>query len=148
MRVAIYNAQKHCSIDRKRVVRLVEGVLQAEKHQCGEVAIHFVCSQRISWLHAKYFGDPAVTDCISFPIDGTEAGPYSVLGEVFVCPETASHYIAEHGGDLYEEIALYVVHGLLHLLGYDDIEESDQAAMRLQEQFHMKNLKSQALLLQ
>lgn len=147
MHIAIYNTQKRFSIDEKAVAKLVTNVISAEARTCHEVAVHFVGTRRICSLHAQYFDDPSVTDCISFPIDNEEQGPYSVLGEVFVCPETAFNYVKRHGGELYEEISLYIVHGLLHLLGYDDIAEADQLIMRQREHFHMENLKAHTLLL-
>lgn len=142
MQVTVFNKQKRFEIDEQAVNRLVKLVIQAEKRDCNEVVIHFVGTKKICSLHAQYFDDPSITDCISFPIDSEDSGPYSVLGEVFVCPETAASYVKKHGGDLHEEIMLYVVHGLLHLLGYDDIEEADQKIMRERERFHMENLRS------
>lgn len=145
MHVAVYNTQKRFPIDAKAVAALAVQVVSAEGRSYDEVAIHFVGTKKICSLHAKYFQDPSITDCISFPIDNEEGDPYSVLGEVFVCPETACSYVKTHGGILYEEITLYVVHGLLHLLGYDDIEEADCRIMREREHFHMNHLKMSGL---
>jgi len=64
-----------------------------------------------------------------------------ILGDVFVCPKTAIEYSKSHGGDVYEELTLYVIHGLLHLMGYDDIEETDIVKMREAEKRHMNHLK-------
>lgn len=147
MEVHVYNTQKRYPIDKKAVEALTKEVIRAQGHSCHSVSIHFVGTKKICSLHAKYFDDPSVTDCISFPIDSECGSPYSVLGEVFVCPETAFKYTERHGGLLYEEITLYIVHGLLHLLGYDDIEDTDIIKMREREQFHMKNLRKRRLLL-
>lgn len=145
MHVAVYNTQKRFLIDTQAVVAIVKETLHAEKRFYDEAAIHFVGTKKICSLHAKYFNDPTVTDCISFPIDNEEGDPYSILGEVFVCPETASSYVKNNGGHLYEEITLYIVHGLLHLLGYDDIDAADCSVMREREHFHMQNLKAKGL---
>lgn len=146
MHVAVNNAQKKFHIDQALVKKLVKDVITAENRNCHEVYIHFVTTKTICQLHADYFDDASITDCISFPIDSDD-GPYSVLGEVFVCPDTASSYVTEHGGELYEEITLYTVHGLLHLLGYDDISEEDQLVMRERERVHMERLKAKSLML-
>lgn len=143
--VAVVNTQKRYSIDPAAVEQIVCAVVAAEGRAYDEAAIHFVGTRRICSLHAQFFDDPSVTDCISFPIDNDPSDPYSVLGEVFVCPQTAFDYVQHHGGDLYEEITLYVVHGVLHLLGYDDIDEADQRVMRERERFHMANLKARHL---
>ena len=63
-------------------------------------------------------------------MDSAEDEGYRVMGDVFVCPETAHSYVATDGGNVYKEITLYVVHGLLHLIGYDDIEDEDIMQMR------------------
>jgi probable rRNA maturation factor len=146
MHVAIYNTQKRFPIDSLCVESVVKEVIHAEGRFCHEVAIHFVGRQKICSLHAEYFDDPSLTDCISFPIDNDDETSYIVLGEVFVCPATADQYVKVHGGVLNEEIILYCVHGILHLLGYDDIEETDRQVMREREQFHMQNLRRRKLL--
>lgn len=147
MEVHVYNTQKRYPINLKAVEALTKEVIRAQGHSCHAVAIHFVGTRKICSLHAIYFDDPSVTDCISFPIDSECDSPYSVLGEVFVCPETAFSYTKRHGGLLYEEITLYIIHGLLHLLGYDDLNDADCIKMREREQFHMENLRKRHLLL-
>lgn len=140
------NSQSALSIDPARVQRIVEEVVSSEKKKFDEASIHFVTTEEICALHAEYFDDPSPTDCISFPIDNSDGG-YRVLGDVFVCPETAIEYAGENGGDPYEEATLYIVHGVLHLLGYRDIEEEEEKEMRAGEARHMKHLKSLNLLL-
>ena len=76
-----------------------------------------------------------------------ESDNYVMLGDIFVCPETAVRYAAEHGLDPYVEATLYIVHGLLHLLGYDDIDPADRRFMRRAEARHMKKLQAQGLVL-
>ena len=100
-----------------------------------EMALHFIGKKRISELHRDFFDDPTPTDCITFPYHD----PY-FLGEVFVCPEVAFDYASSEGGDLEEEITLYVVHGFLHLLGYDDIDPKKREQMRKEETKWMAKL--------
>lgn len=120
---------------------IVTKVLDFEDCVCDEVSLFFVETEEICQLHEQYFHDPSPTDCISFPMDKEAVGGTFVLGEVFVCPETAIKYVEEKGGDASQEMILYVIHGLLHLLGYDDIDEGDRAQMRLAEQRNMENIK-------
>ena len=146
MDIHVFNQQDNLKIHPTSVETLVQAFLTYEKAETDEVAVHFVDVKTISNIHKTYFDDPSPTDCISFPMDepGTEKG---VLGEVFVCPQVAIEYAKEHGGNPYEETSLYVVHGLLHLLAYDDIEEADRAEMRKAEQRHLENLKELKALL-
>lgn len=118
----------------------MEAVVRNEGQECSEVSVHFVDKESIGQLHAEYFSDPSPTDCISFPLDGPEVEEQRVLGEVFVCPQVAAEYCAVHCGCVERETILYIVHGLLHCLGYDDIEDADRAEMRAAEARHLDAL--------
>lgn len=146
--VYVFNNQNSLPVSEKSVQALVNSVVSFEGHHFDEAAIHFVSVEAICSLHKQYFNDPSPTDCISFPMDDAKEQGYKVLGEVFVCPEVAKGYIQEKGGDLYEETSLYIVHGLLHLMGYEDMNNDERAKMRQAEKRHMENLKSTHCLLQ
>mgnify|MGYP000476326412 CR=1 FL=1 len=148
MNVIVTNEQTDLSISKKQVVKIVKAVLCLEEVTCDEVSINFVTTEEICALHRDYFDDPSPTDCISFPMsDGELTQGIPILGDVFVCPETAIEYSKENQVDLYEEVTLYIVHGLLHLIGYDDITELEQLSMREAEKRHMKHLKEMSLCL-
>jgi probable rRNA maturation factor len=109
---------------------MVEAFLLCKKVRCAEVAIHFVSKKKICELHGLFFDDKSATDCISVPIDSPDcSAPFSHLGEVFVCPKVA----LEYGGNPHQETLLYVIHGLLHLLGFDDVKSADRKKMRQEE---------------
>ena len=69
------------------------------------------------------------------------------MGEVFICPEIALEYAEAHRLDPYEEATRYLVHGILHLLGYDDREGPDRRRMKKEEARCLKLLKLNKLLL-
>ncbi len=142
MKVLVSDRQKDLPLKHERykieVICLL--VLDAEKRLCDEVAVHFVTAPVICKLHRKFFNDPTITDCISFPMDKDVQGGFCYLGDVFVCPKQALDYAEDNGLDPYREVTLYIVHGLLHLLGYDDIDPLDRARMRAKEQKYMKML--------
>lgn len=150
MIVNVIDQQTALKISIDQVQRLTQQVIKKEGQTCDEVNIYFVDSPTISQLHEQFFDDPSPTDCISFPMDDDQGEEIHsrLLGEVFVCPATAISYAAEHEGDTYQELSLYLVHGLLHLMGYDDIEEEDILLMRQAEERHMQNLRSLDLFLQ
>lgn len=139
--VIITNDQNDLPIDEQKIVKIVESFCQLENIHADEVSITFVSTQMICQMHADYFDDPTTTDCISFPMDD-EGEEYRVLGEIYVCPQTAIDYCREHGGAPFGETVLYVIHGLLHLIGLDDLEDQDIKEMRKREQAHLENLKS------
>ena len=151
MHLLVDNTQKHLELNLCNLKDLVYSVLKNENSSSDEVSIHFCSSQQISILHADFFNDPSSTDCISFPIDEPRAKSsgkdYHVLGEIFVNPQAALLYASNKGSCPYEELSLYVVHGLLHLLGYDDIEPKDRKLMRQAEQENMNIIKTLNLLI-
>lgn len=147
MIVSVGNLQSRIKISLRAVKKLAKEVIQHEGCNCDEVSIYFITTEAICDLHEQYFQDPSPTDCISFPLDQAAEEGYRVLGDVFICPHAAFEYIAQHGGDAYEEISLYIVHGLLHLMGYDDINEKDRKAMRKAEKLHLNHLQDLGLVL-
>ena len=135
MKIVIYNNQRDLLISLSEIKKLVSLVLKRLKATCDEVILHFVTKKKIGEIHKIYFNDPTPTDCISFPIDSpsSKIKGYKVLGEVFVCPKVAIEYSRTHQIDCREELGRYIIHGLLHLMGYDDLEESQQKKMRQME---------------
>ena len=144
MKVTIYNSHKDLKISKTSVTRLATYFFIFLKKEVEEVIIHFVSTKKISNLHEKLFQDPSPTDCISQPYDFLG---YALLGEVFICPETAIKYSEKKGKDPYEETSLYVVHSLLHLLGYDDIDPKERKKMRRCEKKLLTHLKEERALL-
>lgn len=126
-KVSVTNSQKDLPFSRVAVRKLVRKLLAHLKVQCDEIDIHFVTKRAIAKLHEEHFGDKAPTDTISFPLDKTH------LGIVFVCPAIAQEYAVKHNLDPYEETTLYLVHGILHLLGYDDLTPKERRKMRKKE---------------
>jgi probable rRNA maturation factor len=87
----------------------------------------------IAALHASYLGDPTPTDVISFPIDDG--------AEIVVSRETAKRVARAHGHALRAELALYVVHGILHVAGFDDVAPRERRRMREAECEVMRRLR-------
>jgi probable rRNA maturation factor len=145
--INIFNDQNALILRSNSIEEIIIQILEKEGCVCDEVSIHLVSTETICDLHDRFFQDPSPTDCISFPLDEEDDPYYRVLGEVFVCPETAINYSNEHGMDPYEETTLYLIHGILHLLGYDDIEDHDRLLMREAELKHLTHLKDKNLIL-
>ena len=153
MKVVVLNQQKDLPIRALSVKPIVKEVLATENLFTDEVTIYFVTTKEICKLRQDFFSDSSTTDCISFPMDeeGEKSSGYHILGEIFICPKTALDYMqspqVEQTGDVYGEITLYLVHGLLHLIGYDDVEEKKRKKMRAAEARHMEHLLNKRLLL-
>lgn len=139
--------QKTLPISASSVKKLARFLLKHFKVECDTLAIHFVTKKRISELHKQFFDDPTPTDCITFPIDESreKSGGFWHLGEIFICPEVACIYAKEHKIDPYTETTLYLVHGLLHLLGHDDQNPPARKKMRAEEKRCMVLIKKHKL---
>ena len=99
------------AVDEDGAVELARRVLAGEGVEEGEVGIAFVGSEEIRALKAEHLGLDEATDVLSFPLDGRDELPAGVpraLGDVVLCPEVV--------GEAWREP---LVHGLLHLVGYD-----------------------------
>lgn len=138
--------QKDLPLYKSSVKPVVLEVLAQEGVSTDEISVHFISNIAMCQLHEEFFNDPSPTDCITFPIDGKEGQSlgYHVLGEIFICPRAALNFAPE---SVFTELTLYLVHGILHLLGYDDIALNHRKKMRAAEERHMKNLLSKKLLL-
>jgi probable rRNA maturation factor len=118
-----------------------------------EVSLLFVEEDAMAALNEQFLGKNGPTDVLSFPIDdepgptgrspdlggsgpGTaaEPGALTLLGDVVVCPTVAARHAIEHNVSVDDEVALLVVHGLLHLLGMDHDEDAEAERMEELEQ--------------
>lgn len=109
----------------------------------AELSILLMDVEAMSELHLKWMDEPGPTDVMSFPMDELdtarrpdEAGPGpALLGDVVLCPAVATEQATQAGHSLDDELHLLTVHGVLHLLGYDHVEPSDEREMfRLQNE--------------
>ena len=144
-KITIYNTQKSLKLSKNRIKEVVRAIFESENITCDEIVLNFVDKRTISNLHKKYFDDPSPTDCISFPIDSPNEEGHVVLGEVFICPKTAIEYAENKNLNFYDETTLYIVHSILHLIGYNDITKKDKTIMRKKEKSIMNILKEKKL---
>jgi len=95
----------------------------------GELSLVFLSDSALAQLHATFLDDPTTTDVITF--EGDPA--LGVAGEICVSVDTAATYAKQHRRDFATELLLYVVHGWLHLAGYDDLQPVKKRIMRRAE---------------
>ena len=108
----------------------------------GELSVSFLTDPALAKLHADYLDDPTTTDVITF--EGDEA--MQLAGDVCVSVDTALTYSTRHGKPFAEELTRYVIHGWLHLAGYDDLEPRKKRRMRAAEDRALKQLRAANLL--
>ena len=133
MNVFVANEQP-VTVDEVRLVSLASHTLNAEDvDEEAELSILLVGADHIKRLNKRFAGAEYATDVLAFPMmDNAEAD--LLLGDVVICPEVAQRNAAKLGHPLEEELDTLVVHGTLHLLGYDHQGTTDKAAMDRRQQ--------------
>ena len=130
--VDVADRQRLLRIDAAWLGRVVRRALAREGVERAEICILLVNDRRMAGLHERWLGLPGPTDVITFDLAAGEPGP-GLRGDIAVSTETARRVARELGWQTRYEVAYCVVHGLLHLAGYDDGRPADRRAMRARE---------------
>ncbi|HVL64201.1 MAG TPA: rRNA maturation RNase YbeY [Actinomycetota bacterium] len=116
-------------VDERRVSALARHTLRSEDIADGcELSVLFVGADHMRRLNHRFAGNDYATDVLAFPMMDDDDGVL-VLGDVVVCPDVARRNASRLGHGLGEELDALVVHGTLHLLGYDHQGVDDKARM-------------------
>lgn len=139
--VIAVDEQAAIAIDIDRWSNLARASFVTQGILAGECNLLFVDEATIHELNAEHRGKDKPTDVLSFPLDGADAShPDDLIGDIVVCPVVAAANAAEHAGQddhrgtLDDELALLVVHGVLHLLGHDHEDDDEADVMEALEQ--------------
>ncbi len=118
-------------VDEPRLAGLARHTLESEGVETGsELSVLLVTAGHMRRLNKRFAGDDHATDVLAFPMmEDDEDDASLLLGDVVVCPEVAQSNSTEYGRSLGEEIDLLVVHGTLHLLGYDHQNDEERTTM-------------------
>jgi len=146
-------------LNRQRAVRVARGsleeffrrVLREMKLRDSDITICFVSDAEIGRMNLAFRGKKGPTDVLSFPADkkrkkriytedaeSTEGAEKSYLGDIAIAPETARRYAKKNGRSLSNELRVLILHGVLHLLGYDhetDRGEMDRIERKMRRRF-------------
>ena len=130
-------------VDLAELERLAVAMLRAEGlPDSVDVAVALVDEAPMAELNSAHLGKPGPTDVLSFPLEplspgvvptSAPGGPPVDLGDIFICPEVVASNAAAAAVRFRDEMALMVVHGLLHLLGYDHVVDSEAEQMEQRE---------------
>lgn len=118
-------------VDHDRLSALAAHVLETEEvDEEAELSVLFVTAEHMRRLNSHFAGDDHPTDVLAFPMnDDDDEDDAVLLGDVVVCPEVARRNADKLGHRLDDELSILVVHGTLHLLGYDHQGSEDSATM-------------------
>jgi len=140
--VVVATDEQHAvAVDIERWRSLAEQSLRHEGVDSGELDLLFVDEDTMTGLNTQHMGEDRPTDVLSFPLDGAADDPFgdNLIGDVVVCPVYAGRQAADHVGDrghdgsLDDELALLIVHGVLHILGHDHAEPDETGRMQAAE---------------
>jgi probable rRNA maturation factor len=123
--VLISNRQS-AAVDEDSLSSLARDTLRAEGALRAELSVSFVDENEMEDLHVRYMDEDGSTDVLSFPLDERDERGVRVLGDVVIAPAVAAR---NNPTDLQAELRLLLVHGILHVLGYDHESEDDRAEM-------------------
>jgi probable rRNA maturation factor len=130
------NNESGLEADSPGLVRLATFALdQLRIHPQAELSVLLVDEDTMSSYHEKYMGEPGPTDVLSFPMDelrppGEEdEPPVGLLGDIVLCPAVTDRQAREHHRSAAAEAEYLLVHGILHLLGYDHADDAERTEM-------------------
>ena len=124
-RILISNRQ-HAAVDDEGSRALARATLLGEGVDRAELSVSFVETGEIADLHERFMDEPGPTDVLSFPLDDVDEHGVRLLGDVVIAPAEAER---NNPDDPAAELRLLLVHGILHLLGYDHEEDDARARM-------------------
>lgn len=134
--VAVFNAHPRRRVRRAPVRRAVRQVVRRERRSAAAVTVVFIDGRRSARINREFLGHRGSTDVISFPL---EEGP-PAEGEVYVNLDRARVQARTYGVPETNEIVRLVVHGTLHLLGYDDTTPPLRRRMKIREDRYVEAL--------
>ena len=116
------------ALDLEALSAVASQTLRGEGVEASELSLSFVDEDEIAELHERYLNEAGPTDVLSFPLDegDVDEDGVRILGDVVIAPAVAAR---NNPADREGELRLLVVHGILHLLGHDHLEEAPRAAM-------------------
>lgn len=130
------NNESGLEADSPGLVRLATFTLdQLRIHPQAELSVLLVDEDTMSAYHEKYMGEPGPTDVLSFPMDelrppdDEDEPPVGLLGDIVLCPAVTDRQAREHGRSSSAEAEYLLVHGILHLLGYDHADDAERTEM-------------------
>lgn len=135
--VEICDRQSEHTLPKQKIEKVIRAICEDYGIASGEINVAFVDDQEMHKLNREYLSHDYTTDVLSFPLDDSDD---FFVGQIIVCPAYASREAIEYEWDFESELLLYVTHGMLHLVGFDDHDEENFAKMRQEEASYLGQL--------
>lgn len=135
MKIAIANRQRRWPIEAKRLRKVAEMILSDLGCPDSELSISIVGDRTIRRINRDYLDRDKTTNVISFAMHEGEFGQLNpqMLGDVIVCADTAAREAEEGASDLFTRISFLLLHGILHITGYDHERSGEAEAARMEK---------------
>ena len=144
MNIEVFNEiNEDLSKELDQLKELLKNVCKDEKLSNGEFNVIIVNEEKIRDLNREYRGIDRVTDVISFALEDDKSfniEDYRMLGDIYICLNKVKEQANEYGHSFKRELSFLAIHGLLHLLGYDHMENEEKKKMRQREEEILGNL--------
>jgi probable rRNA maturation factor len=134
--IEVFNAHGKRRAPVKKTIGYVKRVLQSSQVRNARIGVVFVDSRYCRVINRKYLRRDHATDVISFPLEERPV----LEGEVYVNLDRARSQARTYGVSFSHEVARLVVHGVLHLLGFDDVTAGERTLMKSEEDRHLRFL--------
>ena len=136
--ISVANPYEILEPDYARLKLSARTVLEGEGITEAKISLALVTDDKIAEINKRFLDHDGPTDVITFPLSNPKAK--KLEGELVLGANVAQREAADRGHDVHTELCLYVIHGVLHLCGYDDRNAKDKAAMRKKEREYLKKL--------
>ena len=140
-KVAIWSSQKALRVPRKRIAELVAFIAADEGVLISEVDVAVVDRREMSALGRRYLGRTGAPDVLSFDLSGHRRE--GISAQVVICGPVAVEQARQRGLGVQRELLLYLAHGLLHLMGYDDKNPPERAKISARQEQLLKEFLGQ-----
>ena len=131
--VRICSMQKTLRVPRRKITDIVAFVARCEGVRVLEADVAVVCGEEMARLNEQYLGHAGATDVLSFDLSDASDPRAGLSAQIIVCGDLAAAEAAKRNISTRRELLLYVVHALLHLMGYDDTDPRAAARMRARQ---------------
>ncbi|TAM42123.1 rRNA maturation RNase YbeY [bacterium] len=133
MKININNLQKKITVKPGKIKELILNILKGEKIKgSGYINICFVEDPLIKKFNAKFLKNDSSTDVLAFDLNDAKIGKV-LLADIMISTDTALNNAREFNTRPEDELMLYITHGVLHILGYDDRDKAQKKQMRKKE---------------
>lgn len=143
MSIAIINLQHKLSFSRAKIKHIVSQVLSKERACAKDICLMITTDRKIRRLNRAYLNKDFSTDVLAFELSspGQKFHCWNLLGDIIVSADATFVNAKIYKTTPQRELYLYIIHGLLHLLGYDDTSALKRAVMRRREQYYLKKIR-------